>query len=120
MSFIAKDPEGYHGKVVGTGQCVAFVEKCAGCPPSSSWKKGADVKGSEIPIGTAIATFIDGEYLNLPHGNHAAIYIEQDEHGITVWDQWTGQPVHKRVIRFKGIDCQDRSNNGDCFSVIII
>jgi len=29
-------------------------------------------------------------------------YLYQDDHGIWVYDQWRGQPVHKRLIRFEG------------------
>ena len=32
----------------------------------------------------------------------AAIYLYQDARGIWVYDQWQGQPVHKRLIRFEG------------------
>jgi hypothetical protein len=118
MPFIAIDPETYEGKVVGNGQCVMFVIEAAGCPASSSWKQGTLVRGNDIPRGAAIATFIHKAYLNLDHGNHAAIYIEQNDEGIVVWDQWAGQPVHRRTIRFKGLTNLDRSNNGDWFSTV--
>jgi len=119
MSFIAKNPEHYKGKVVGTGQCVSFVQKVANCPVTASWKQGKHVKGATIPEGTAIATFVSGKYPNLSHGNHAAIYVEQNDEGIVVWDQWKGQSVHKRTLRFKGMkDKGSKSNNGDWFYVI--
>lgn len=35
--------------------------------------------------GTAIATFVDGKYGNLPTGNHAALYISQDASGYGLW-----------------------------------
>jgi hypothetical protein len=28
--------------------------------------------------------------------------VHQDDRGIWVYDQWQGQPVHKRLIRFEG------------------
>ena len=68
--------------------------------------------------GTAIATFNkSGKYASLPTGNHAAIYVSQDDKGLVVYDQWKGQPVHKRTIRFKN-GVGSVSNDGDAFSVI--
>ena len=117
MAFIATDPQSYEGQVVGNGQCVAFVKDASAAPQTSLWKEGGKVKGAQIDIGTAIATFIAGVYPDLPHGNHAAIYVEQNADGLVVWDQWTGQPVHKRTIHFRG-GVGDLSNDGDAFSVI--
>lgn len=95
-----------------------FVKKASGAPQTSLWNEGDKVRGALITAGTAIATFIDGKYPSHAHGNHAAIYVEQNDTGIVVWDQWLGQPVHKRTIRFKGHANLDLSNNGDSFSVI--
>jgi hypothetical protein len=81
-------------------------------------KEGEKVRGADIPKGTAIATFINGVYPSLPHGNHAAIYVEQNADGLVVWDQWVGQPVHKRLIQFRGGEGPNLSNDGDAFSVI--
>lgn len=120
MAFIASNPEDYEGEVVGDGQCVAFVKKASGAPQTSLWKEGEKVRGAAIQTGTAIATFINGEYPSHPQGNHAAIYVDQNDSGLVVWDQWTGQPVHKRTVRFKGPENDDLSNNGDAFSVIEI
>lgn len=74
---------------------------------------------TDIARGTAIATFVDGKYLSHKTGNHAAIYVSQDETGITVYDQWVKQTdgVKKRVIRWKG-GVGSPSNDGDAFSVI--
>ena len=115
MSFVAQDPGSFEGKVVGDGQCVAFVRAATSAPETAKWKEGAKAKGNTITKGVAIATFVDGVYPSASTGNHAAIYVSQDAAGITVWDQWKGQPVHKRVIRFKGTG---GSNDGDAFSVI--
>src|SRR5437762_1385951 len=103
MSYVAADPASYKDKVVGDGQCVAYVKTASGAPQTASWKEGAKVKGAAIATGTAIATFQGGKYANDTGGNsHAAIYVSQDINGLTVWDQWVGQPVHQRVIRFQG------------------
>ena len=74
-----------------------------------------------IRSGTAIATFKDGKYQNLGHGNHAAIYISQNAHGITVIDQWAGgnglqRGIEKRQIQFKGHGIA--SDDGDQYYVI--
>lgn len=118
MSYFAQHPESYVGQVVGNGQCVAYVRAAAGAPPTAQWTQGDKVRDSGIVSGTAIATFQDGHYQNHTNGDsHAAIYIEQDGNGLWVYDQWTGQPVHKRLIRFRG-GAGTANNDGDAFSVI--
>lgn len=118
MSYVAPDQDAYMGTSVPNGQCVAYVKAASGCPATSRWANGKTVKGADIPRGTAIATFQDGTYGNYTDGrSHAAIYMSQDDIGITVNDQWTGQPVHTRVIRFQSGAVQPR-NDGDAFSVI--
>lgn len=117
MSFTFSNPEDYEGQAVGNGQCVAFVRESSGAPPSSSWTEGVKARGANVAVGTIIATFVDGVYPNNASGNHAAVYVSQDAHGLTVWDQWTGQPVHKRVIQFRGGQ-GSMSNDGDSFSVV--
>ncbi len=122
MSYIANDPESYEGKVVGTGQCVAFVQAASGAPITSMWQQGISVKGNglQLPSGVAIATFnADGKYANKMDGtSHGAIYIGQDATGIQVWDQWAGQPVHKRTIRFQASDKVKPVNNGNFYWVV--
>jgi hypothetical protein len=120
--YFAARPEAFEGRVVGAGHCVDFVKAAAGAPQTSAWRKGRLVRGNpQIPRGTAIATFeADGTYTNAS-GNHAAIYLHQDERGIWVYDQWQGRPVHKRLIRFEGGSGSVRgskSNDGKRFAVI--
>jgi hypothetical protein len=108
--------------VVGAGYCVDFVKAAAGVPLTAAWQEGAEVRGNpHIARGTAIATFeSDGSYTS-ESGNHAAIYLYQDDRGIWVYDQWQGQPVAKRLIRFKGGSGSARggkSNDGKRFAVI--
>ena len=82
---------------------------------------GPSARESHIASGTAIATFeSDGSYTS-ESGSHAAIYLHQDDRGIWVYDQWRGQPVHKRLIRFEGgsgAKWGSKSNNGTHFAVI--
>ena len=122
MTCRADFPSRYYGVSVGSGQCVAFVQRCTDAPLTKLWKRGQQVKGADIPVGTAIATFDpDGTYGNHEDGtSHAAIYVAQDDHGIVVWDQWAGQPVHLRMIRFAGVDAPGvhPANNGDYFYIV--
>jgi hypothetical protein len=123
MAYVAPSPEAYQGQAVGSGQCVAFVEKASGAPLTSGWHRGMQVKGNaaQIQKGTAIATFdSNNTYGNHTDGtSHAAIYVGQDANGIQVWDQWTGQPVHQRTLRFQGgAPGVKPVNDGDAFYVI--
>ena len=120
--YIATRPDAFEGRVIGAGYCVDFVKVAAGLPRTTDWREGAEVPGNpHIARGTAIATFeSDGSYTS-ESGNHAAIYLYQDDHGIWVYDQWQGQPVHKRLIRFEGGSggkWGSKSNNGRLFAVI--
>jgi hypothetical protein len=120
--YIAARPEAFEGKVIGAGHCVDFVKVAAGVPRTGAWQEGALVRGdSHIVRGTAIATFdADGSYTS-ESGNHAAIYLSQDDRGIWVYDQWRGQPVHKRLIPFEGgsgAKWGSKSNDGKRFAVI--
>src|SRR5258708_37211834 len=70
-----------------------------------------------ISKGTVIATMVDGHYPNHAHGNHAAIYLSHDVHGIVVLDQWTGHPVSRRTIHPHGGHA-NASNDADAFYVL--
>ena len=114
-------------ELVGTHECVALVQHYAKAPHTSMWKAGKAVKGDFSVIkGTAIATFVNGEYPHKAYGNHAALYLSQEAGGIWVIDQWKGDPnkpqVSKRFIRSQGKnkagDFNNPSNNADAFSVI--
>jgi hypothetical protein len=92
--YIAARPEAYEGRVIRAGYCVNFVRAAAaGLPRTAAWQEGARVRGNHnIARGTAIATFeSDGGYTS-ETGNHAVIYLSQDDDGIWVYDQWQGQP----------------------------
>lgn len=113
--------------LVGSHQCVALVQHYTNAPSTGAWHEGAVVRGNlGLAQGVAIATFVNGAYPNLSHGNHAAIYLSQDASGIWVVDQWKGDPnkpkVSKRYIPFRGRwkdgTFANPSNNGDAFYVI--
>jgi hypothetical protein len=112
---------------VGSKQCVDLVKHYGHLPQTALWKKGKQVFGDHmIAKGTAIATFIDGKYPTLNHGNHAAFYLSQDAGGIWVMDQWANDDkkpkVSKRYLSKKGVRSDgsyvDPSNNAEAFSVI--
>ena len=105
---------------VGTKQCVALIQTYTNAPRTALWRQGAPVFGTEgIERGTAIATFVKKVYPNQATGNHAAFYLEQDEGGIWVMDQWandtTKPTISKRYIRLGG---SSRSNQAEAYSVI--
>lgn len=112
---------------VGSKQCVALVQHYGKLPQAITWKEGAVVMGSTTIVkGTAIASFVDGKYKNLPTGNHAGFYISQDAAGIWIMDQWADNirkpKVSKRYLRRKGKSKEgvyvDPSNNAEAYSVI--
>ena len=120
MAYIAHNPGDFEGKKVGTGQCVAFVQAAAHAPNTGAWTAGLQVLRAQpgtIEKGTIIATLVDGHYPNHAHGNHAAVYISHDSHGIQVWDQWLGQAVHMRTIHDHG-DSGNPSNDASRFYVV--
>ena len=80
------------------GQCVSFVKMATGdSRTTGQWRQGPKVRGGAIPYNAAIATFPSGSYYG-----HAAIYKGQNSQGIQVLDQWVGQPVAARTIRWGG------------------
>ncbi len=114
-------------ELVGTHQCVALVQTFAMAPLTRDWKQGRSVRGQLLLAkGTAIATFEDGVYKSRAHGNHAALYLGQDQGGIWAMDQWTGDPrkttVSRHYLRFQGTakdgKWKNTSDNGDAYSVI--
>ena len=119
MSWIAGSSYEHAGAIIGSGQCVAFVQQAAGCTHTSAWRCGIKVRSNNVESGTAIATFDpSGRYGNHTDGrSHAAILIAETKEGLLVWDQWHGQPVHRRTIRFHG-GVGKRVNDGDAYHVI--
>jgi hypothetical protein len=120
--WIIEDFERFEGKLYGNGQCPQICQLHGGVPHSSTWVEGPKVRGNiGIPRGAAIATFIGGRYPSHAHGNHVAIYIEQDEvTGVRVFDQWKGKKSGAGYRWLKwGDGVSDRSNDGAAMSVIL-
>lgn len=90
MPYIAINPRKFENTSVGSGQCVALVQAASQVGVTHLWKRGVQVQGSILAVGTIIATFDEkGRYANDTNGNsHAAIYLGQTAHGIIVLDQW--------------------------------
>ncbi len=99
------------------GQCVSYVKRvCPTLPATANWKKGVQVKGAKnLMAGTVIATFNAAN----KYEGHAAIYVNQNNDGINVYDQYrtppTPKPVGPRLLRW---GAQGNSNNGDRFYVV--
>jgi hypothetical protein len=104
MPHVARNYERHMGHPVGDGHCVALVRECAGLPSTTRWRRGVLVRGVDLVPGTCIATFdARGRYPNTMSGDsHAAILLAEEDGGLRVCDQWRGQHVHERIIRFKG------------------
>jgi len=103
-------------------QCVSFLKSTIpglSGKTTKVWVKGDDVtKGTPIDAGTAIATFVNGAYPQNATG-HAAVYLDQNEVGIQVLDQWATQgKVLKRTIRWTPLKAGDIVNDAKAFSII--
>lgn len=115
---------GKYRNAQGKTECVSFVRMATGAPDTSHWHRGMRVKSAgplQIEPYTAIATFdASGRYPDDDGGRHAAIYVSHDARGIVVLDQWNAQgEVKRRVIRFDRPEGTSRSNDGNCFHVIV-
>jgi hypothetical protein len=119
MPHLALDYDHLLGSVIGNGHCVALVRECAPLPPTRAWRRGDPVRNSNCAAGTVIATFdADGTYGNHVDGrSHAAILLRENTDGLLVIDQWLGQPVHQRVIRYRN-GSGDAVNDGDRYHVV--
>lgn len=117
--IIAKDPHAYLGQVVDNGHCMRHVQVAHGVPHSSKLRAGPRVRDADVPRGTIIATFGGtGRYENRTDGSsHIAVLLEKRQDGLLVVDQWRGQRVHERLIRYR--DGEGRAvNDGDQFHVV--
>jgi hypothetical protein len=108
------------GLSVGTGHCVSLVREVTGAPNTAQWRRGAQVRGSnDLAPGTVIATFDEsGRYGNHVDGrSHAALLLAVKDDGLMVVDQWTGRPVHERLIKYRN-GAGDAADDGDRFFVV--
>jgi len=93
--------------IIGSGSCVLLVQRYVSVGHTSTWREGAQVRGNHsIRKGTAIATFVNGRYPNLPTGNHAAFYISQDSGGMWIMEQFR-EPLHNPNTGLLRFVCND-------------
>lgn len=132
MSYIYSKVADLKGQPkVGSHQCVALVQFYADAPHTSCWGEGASVLGNkDISPGTAIATFVKGRYLSMPHGNHAALFVRHGVNGFWVMDQWidrpdkTVRPISERFIaarkqkQLQNGSWPNAANNAKAYAVI--
>ena len=120
-SWVASQPGAHVGRTIGNGHCVAYVREATGLGHTSTWRAGPLARDALPPAGTAIATFESGRYgeAGPTSSSFTAILMAIVPEGLLVWDQWVGQPVHQRVIRFQGRAIARHSNDGDRFHVIV-
>jgi hypothetical protein len=116
--ILAKPPLHVHvGRAVGSGHCVALVQRL-GAPHTSRWRRGAKVRDGDVPELAVIATFdAAGRYANATDGqSHVAVFLEQTPKGLRVFDQWKGRPAGERVIQFRGGGTP--ADDGDAYYVV--
>lgn len=116
MIFVYKNVLTLEGKEkVGTKQCVALIQKyAAGVGHHSQWKEGEVVMGNRfIAPGTAIATFVNGDYPSIKHGNHVAFFVKHGADGFFVMDQWANDTVKPLITsHFIHTGCKQKYKNG--------
>jgi hypothetical protein len=96
---------------------------------TATWREGVKITPEnidKIPSGTAIATFVNGEYPVGDHPKHAALFVRVDEKngvkGAIISDQFKRdtsgkpKPAGERFIPFGGKS--GLQNNLDKYSVI--
>lgn len=128
-SHVLKDPESYVGRNVylndkGDAQCVELIKQTLGSPRTGLWAQGEAISGNlNVSPGTAIATFVNGQYPSNNSGQHAAIYLGQTNNGIIVVEQFKGlDTIQERTIPFTPPNGGFRgglSNNGNAYSTIL-
>ena len=104
----------------GNGQCPVLPQTLLGIPRVRNWREGAPIFGNNsIARGTVIATFVNGEYPDWDHGNHAAIYLSQDKGGIWVIDQWPsrGHSGIRYIPALSG-EITEREDDARAFSAV--
>lgn len=104
----------YYGE---STECVALVKEMSNVGHTSTWAPGTKVQGTEMAVGTPIATFCsDGSYCNRSGTTHAALYMGQNADGsIRVLEQYNGQPAQIRTVRSGG---GNGGNNADNYYAI--
>jgi hypothetical protein len=119
VSFIIANAKQYLGQTHHDGHCVRFLQEIGKLPPTKEWRRGQKVRGNALAVGTCVATFsASGHYESVTSGaSHAAILQGEEDVGLAVIDCWVGQPVQRRIIRFKN-GMLPAADDGDAYYVI--
>lgn len=127
MPFIMPNARSLQGHpLVGKGDCVELVK---GMVPglighsTQDWRPGKRVLDTtDLPVGTAIANFVNGRYPKHDTGQHAAIFLGYDgKSAIWVMDQWKGDKYKPHVsarIIYSNRPGATLSNSAEAFYVI--
>jgi RHS repeat-associated protein len=102
-----------------SSQCVSFTKMFTGAPCTDCWRAGPKVLGdTDIPLGTAIATFDDnGRYPgSATTAKNSGIYIGQRDGRVFIIDQWPGHNARARTIDPGG----SPSNDSNAYSVVLV
>lgn len=128
MPHVYKDARLLDGQEkIGDMECVYLVKHYTDLGWTGSWREGEKVvENKNIASGTAIATFVNGKWPGLAHGNHAAFYTGQVSNGIYILDQWPDmdkkKKISKRFIYRLGKDKNGNyirpTENADAYSII--
>ncbi len=105
----------------GSTECVQLLKSLMAAPRTIFWKEGRKLKEhfDAIKPGTAIATFVNGQYPQTGRtGMHAAIFVRATQAGIFVLDQFRGRKaVTERFIPWTS-SSRSRSNNAVAYSTV--
>jgi hypothetical protein len=105
----------------GSTECVQLLKSLMAAPRTIFWKEGRRLKEhfDAIKPGTAIATFVNGQYPQTGRtGMHAAIFVRATQAGIFVLDQFRGRKaVTERFIPWISSSAK-RSNNAVAYSTV--
>lgn len=127
MPFIMPNARSLQGHpLVGSGTCVDLIKLLVpGLIGHSTqdWRPGQRVLDiDDLPVGTAIATFVGGHFPRNETGQHAAIFLGRaGKVALMVMDQWANDKdkpyVSARYI-YPGRAGSSLSNSSEAFYVI--
>jgi hypothetical protein len=127
MPFVIPEARSLQGHpLVGKGECVELIKQMVpGLIGHSTedWRPGAHVLDTEnLPVGTAIATFVNGRFPRRNTGQHAALFLGYaGKAALWVMDQWAHDENRRKVwarVIHHGRPGDTQSNSAEAFYVI--
>ena len=98
-------------------ECVSLTKMFSGAPCTLCWREGPKVMGNtNIPPGTAIATFENGRYPQHGKNRNSGIYLGQSGKNIYIIDQWPTHTAQRRPIDPGGAP----QNDANSYSVVLV